>query len=112
MFSRPPTEGLDLAHCRRMALLKHGALHPWPRASVDRSPAIPGGLHHEVDMPGRPPGMRPQADVDLVGLGEGLDGLGDALEERTKFLALRLREVANLEAVAERFDDQGAHPQW
>jgi hypothetical protein len=62
--------------------------------------------------PGRPPGMRPQADVDLVGLGEGLDGLGDALEERTKFLALRLREVANLEAVAERFDDQGAHPQW
>jgi hypothetical protein len=97
-------------HGWRMASLQHGALHPWPRARIDRSPVIPGGLHHKVEMPGRPPGMRPQADVDLVGLGEGLDRLRDALEERTKFLALRLREVPNLEAVAEGFDDQGAHP--
>ena len=106
------TEGLDLAHRWRMASLKHGALHPWPRARIDRSPAIPGGLHHEVDVRGFPPGMRPQADVDLVGLGEDLDRLSDALEERTKFLTLRLREVPNMEAVAERFDDQGAHPKW
>ena len=102
-FPRLMAEGLDLMYCWRIARLKQGTLHPGPRASINRSPAMPGWLHHKVDMRRLPPGVRPQTDVDLVCLGEDLDSLGDSVEERTKVLTLRLGEVPNMEAVAERF---------
>jgi hypothetical protein len=94
ILSHPLTEGFHFVDWWRIAGLKHGALHCWPRSCVDRLPVVPDPLHYEMDMPGSPSSMRPRASVDLVGVGKGLDSFSYALEERAEFLGFRRSELS------------------
>jgi hypothetical protein len=64
-----------------------------------------------MDMRRLPSLMTPKADVYLVGLGKRPYSLGYALNKRAKFLSFCCGQVADMDAVAKRFDDQGSHLQ-
>jgi hypothetical protein len=55
--------------------------------------------------------MRPQADVDLLGLGDLLNTGRRSSQQRAEFAGLVGGEVANRKAVPERLDEQGADTQ-
>ena len=69
---------------------------------------VPGRLDDEVDVPGLPAGVRPLADVCLVGAGLGEDGCGHAVQQRAELGVLFRRQVSEAQDVAQRLDDEGA----
>ena len=102
---------LDFLNWRRISGLKHRRLHKGARTTKRPAPLVPGRLDDKMNVPWLPSCMRPQADVNLVCSGESLYGVGYPLHEGTNFLSFRCGEIADMETVAEGFDDQGPYSQ-
>jgi hypothetical protein len=93
-------EGLYLRPGGGHSRLEHVRLQKGAPKLVLAPLVIPGGLKDKVQVYGLPARMGPQADVDLIGFQEGVDGRGDQLLQRAQFQTFCAGQLPHVQTMA------------
>jgi hypothetical protein len=105
-------ECLDLVACGLFPALEHRhlqrrAIHP--ELVHERSGHW---LHNPMDVHRSPARVRPEIDIDLVGLNELGEHTGDLLQEWTELVRLGSRELPHVKYVPSRLHDERSDSEW